>query len=51
MSWLIVFMSTFVPLVLLSILITQNWLQREHGSRPAPLRLQNVRKERVSHRL
>jgi hypothetical protein len=50
MSWLVVFISTFVPFVLLSILITLNWLQREHGPRPAPLRLQNVRNERVARR-
>lgn len=50
MSWLVVFMSTLVPLALLLILITVNWLEREHGSRPVPLRLENVRNERVTRR-
>jgi hypothetical protein len=50
MSWLVVFIPTFIPVVLLSILIALNWLQREHGARPVPLRLQNVRNERVTRR-
>ena len=50
MSWLVVFMSTLVPLALLFILITLDWLESEHGSRPVPLRLENVRNERVTRR-
>lgn len=43
MSWLMVFISTLFPLVLLAILMTLNWPHREHGSRPAPLKPENVK--------
>ena len=39
MSWLVVFMSSFVPVVLLFILLAADWLHREVRSDPSPLRL------------
>ena len=37
MARLIVFISRFPLLALLTILLTVDWLQREAGSKPAPL--------------
>ncbi len=39
MSWLVVFMSSVIPIVLLFILLAADWLHREVRSDPAPLRL------------
>jgi len=40
MSWLVVSTSFLFPVVLLFLLFAADWLQREAGSRPSPLRLQ-----------
>jgi hypothetical protein len=48
MSWLVVFTSSFFPIVLLFFLLAVDWLQKDAGSRPSPLRLMGVmKKERL----
>jgi hypothetical protein len=42
MSWLVMFISLFFPLALLSILHIVDWLQREVGSKPALVSLDGV---------
>ena len=39
MSWLVVFMSSVIPIIWLFILLAVDWLHREVRSNPAPLRL------------
>lgn len=39
MSWLVVFISSFFPIVLLFVMFAVDWLQREAGSKPSSLRL------------
>jgi hypothetical protein len=50
MSWLVVFTSSFFPIVLLFILLTVDWLQKDAGSRPSPLRLMRRDEKRTSMR-
>jgi hypothetical protein len=47
MSWLVVFISSFFPIVLLSVLLAVDWLQWEAGSRPSSLRLQKCEEKRT----
>jgi len=50
MSWLVVFISSFFPIVLLFVLLAVDWLQREAGSRPSSLRLQECEEKRTRGR-
>ena len=50
MSWLVVFASSFFPLVLLFILHAVNWMQTDAGSRPSLLRLKRHDGKRPSVR-
>jgi len=45
MSWLVVFISSFVPIVLLFILLIMDWLHGEPRSTLASLRLRGGMKE------
>jgi hypothetical protein len=47
MSWLVVFISSFFPIVLLFALLAVDWLQREAGLRPSSLRLQKREEKRT----
>jgi hypothetical protein len=46
MSWLVVFISAFVPIVLLFILLIKEWLHGEPRSKLSSLRLRGRMKER-----
>ncbi len=50
MSWLVVFISSFFPIVLLFVLLAVDWLQREAGSRLSSLRLQKCEEKRTRGR-
>jgi hypothetical protein len=50
MSWLVVFISSFFPIVLLFALLAVDWLHREAGSRPSSLRLQKCEEKRTRGR-
>jgi hypothetical protein len=50
MSWLVVFLSLFFPIVLLFALLAVDWLQREAWSRPSSLRLQKCEEQRTRGR-
>jgi hypothetical protein len=50
MSWLMVFISSLFPIVLLFVLLAMDWLQREAGSRPSSLRLQKCEEKRTRGR-
>jgi len=50
MSWLVVFTSFFFPIVLLFMLLAVDWLQKDAGSRPSPLRLKRRDEKRTSVR-
>lgn len=39
MSWLVVFMSSVIPIIWLFILLAADWLHREVRSDPVPLKL------------
>lgn len=50
MSWPVVFISSFIPIVLLFVLLAVEWLQREAGSGPSSLRLQTREEKRIRGR-
>lgn len=50
MSWLVVFTSSFFSIVLLYMLLAVDWLQKDAGSRPSPLRLKRRDEKRTSVR-